>query len=115
MLIEGEISFQDLESPIDGATIYLKVEDVSQADGPSETIAEHILSNVSVWGPGANSIPFSVDAPLASNMRDLNLRIHVDVDGTGRVSVGDYVTVRSYPLTLWDQQQRVTVEVRLVR
>jgi hypothetical protein len=61
-------------------------------------------------------VPFSIDVDDA----DVDPRAHyvvtahADLDGDGEVSVGDYVTVESYPLLTWGHLAVASLELREV-
>jgi hypothetical protein len=54
-------------------------------------ISETVIENVSV-GPEENKVPFTLGFPELVANRTYSLYVHVDVDGDGKVSKGDYVT-----------------------
>ncbi|AKB25509.1 hypothetical protein MSMTP_2040 [Methanosarcina sp. MTP4] len=90
-LIEGNILFEDLEETIEEVTVYIRLDDVSLADAPSTVISENVIENVSV-SPEENKVPFTLGFPELVANRTYSLYVHVDVDGDGKVSKGDYVT-----------------------
>ena len=76
--------------------VRIEVRDVSALDAPSTVIASTDLRDVDV-APRAR-VPFAIDVPDVDPARHLNVRAHVDVAGTGRVSTGDYLTTESVPV-----------------
>ena len=84
--------------PLKDATIFITIEDVTELDekGP-ERIARLELRRVSNGGAEAGRIKFSL-GPIASPPPDAfyNVRVHVDVDGDGQVSKGDYLSLGRY-------------------
>ncbi|WP_255336801.1 YbaY family lipoprotein [Methanosarcina sp. KYL-1] len=90
--IQGNILFESLETPVESATVYIRLNDVSLADAPSTVIAETSIEGVSVGLEGEGSIPYTLGFPELVDNRSYSLYVHVDVDGDGSVSKGDYVT-----------------------
>jgi putative lipoprotein len=74
----------------------IEVRDVSLLDAPSVVIAEERLVDVRLEPGGA--IPFSVDTPEVEATQSLSLRVHISVDGSGRVQKGDLLTTMHYPV-----------------
>lgn len=94
----GTIVFDADIEPFAGATVYVRLEEVTRADAPSRVIAETILRDVQVGGQGARELEFTIDMPMLDPRERYVLRVHVDVDGDGRIGVGDYVSTGSYPV-----------------
>jgi uncharacterized lipoprotein YbaY len=97
-VVSGVISFEGGVPRFAAATIYVRLEDVSVLDSPSVVLSQQVLQDVRP-PDGGRGVPFRVDAGAVDPARRCNLRVHVDVDGDGRVSAGDFVTVQSYPVT----------------
>jgi putative lipoprotein len=76
--------------------VLIEVRDVSLMDAPSVVIAEDRLEDVALEPGGA--IPFSVETPEVPRSRSLSLRVHISLDGSGRVQEGDLLTTQSYPV-----------------
>src|SRR5438093_1663519 len=96
-VVSGSISFEDGHSPFASATIYVQLEDVSVADGPSVVLSQQVLHGVAPPEPG-RAVAFRVSAGTLDPRRRYNLRVHVDLDGDGTVSSGGFVTVQRYPV-----------------
>lgn len=90
--IQGNILLESQKAPVENATVYIRLEDVSLADAPSTVIAETSIMDVSPTPGNANSVPFTLGFPKLADNRSYSLYVHVDTDGDGRVSKGDYVT-----------------------
>lgn len=78
------------------AVVRVELRDVSVADAPSTVVAEKQLKNVRISAGG--KIPFNLSVPEVAPNRSLNLRVHVDLDGSGRSVPGDLLTTQSYPV-----------------
>lgn len=94
------------------ATVYVRLEDVSRVDAPSRIVAEQVLSG----GAFAEGQPlrFELRGVLPGGSGSCRLRVHVDVDGDGQVSPGDYVSTESYPVTPSTAQTDIEVRVHRV-
>lgn len=78
------------------ATVYVRLEEAGRVDAPSRIVAEQVLRGVA-YEPGKQlHVELRGDVPSGSG--SYQLRVHVDVDGDGQVSPGDYVSTESYPV-----------------
>ena len=83
----------------------MHVLDTTYADAPAVPVAE--ASGLVEPGPGPlQTIDVDTEPPEG---RDLRVRAHVDVDGDGTVSLGDFVTTAAYPVPPGDEPVRVVV------
>ena len=74
----------------------IEIRDVTLADASSVVIAEERLDNVSLK-PGGR-IAFKLPTPEVASNRMLSVRVHISLDGSGRVQSGDLLTTASYPV-----------------
>jgi putative lipoprotein len=95
-IVSGRILLPEDAPESDAADVLIEVRDVSLADAPSVVVAQERLDRVPI-GPG-EVIEFSLQVPEVDPRRRLSLRVHVDVDGSGRVSTGDLLTTSSNPV-----------------
>lgn len=93
--VRGEVVLP-AEAPVGRARLLVEVRDVSRADAPSTVVAQRATARVSLK-PGGR-IPFTVDVPEVAAGTRLSVRVHVDLDGDGRVSAGDFVSTQAYPI-----------------
>ena len=114
-LVSGEISFAETSKPVSKATVYVRLEDVSRLDAASRLISEAVLHDVSLPGGDKDRLKFDLYGEVPDAKADYNVRVHVDVDGDGQVSRGDYITMESYPVLTWGQPSYVAVRVREVK
>jgi uncharacterized lipoprotein YbaY len=115
IVIQGEVHLADASSSIPNATIYVRLVDVSLADAPSEVIAEEVLENVSIDSEHPTPITFSIRASNLDEDASYSLSVHVDLSGSGDISVGDYITMQSYPVSSTGSTGYLHVQVRQVR
>ena len=112
-VVEGEIVFDGEVRAFAGAKAYVRLEDVSRADAPAAVVAEQVLE-ASAAGGRAAPLSFALSGAAPDARAAYSVRVHVDVDGDGRIGPGDYVTTESYPAVTRGHPSRVTVRVRLV-
>jgi uncharacterized lipoprotein YbaY len=111
--VRGAIAFEPDSPHFRNATAYVRLEDVSVADGSARLIAEKIVRDVSN-PPSGGLVPFVVSAEPVDERIRYNIRVLVDLDGDGQTSPGDYITVQSYPVLARGHPAEVVVEVRRV-
>jgi uncharacterized lipoprotein YbaY len=112
--ISGTIQFEDVRQPAQDVTVYVRVEEVSRLDAPASRVAEVVLRGVHIF-PGSPPIPFTMGEIFPVPSRRYVVRVHADVDGDGKVSRGDYVSVQSYPVLDTAEADSVDIVVREVR
>jgi hypothetical protein len=108
VIVEGGRGFS-------GAQMRIMVEDVSRQNAASISIAEQIIDGVSYDPSSGAPLPFELDGVVPDNRANYAVRVHVDVDGDGDVSRGDFITMESYPVLTHGHPERVTVRVREVQ
>ena len=111
--LRGTIEFLDVKEPASNATVHVRVQETGHSDAPAVTVAEAVLRNVKIV-PRAQSTPFTVRGIPRNASARYTVRVHVDVDGSGAVSRGDYVSTRSYPLPTGTDPAVMTIAVRRV-
>jgi uncharacterized lipoprotein YbaY len=92
--------------------IVIEVRDVSLADAPSRVVAQEQLEHVAVH-PN-DRLAFALEVPESEPSAALSLRVHVDMDGSGRVSRGDLLTTSSQPVPPVGDARHLVVRVRKV-
>jgi uncharacterized lipoprotein YbaY len=114
IVLTGQIVFPPGDRPRQAARVVARVEDVSQADAPATTIAEHVQEAVALPLGQSESLPFTIRVPPSSMdpQSRYTVRVHVDVTGTASVTRGDFVSTVSYPVS--SDQDEIEVAVRRV-
>ena len=96
--VSGEIAFPEDVAMPRRATVRVRVEEVSRADGAAEVVGEDVQDDVELPGPGGRLV-FAVPLPHDHDPAgDYALRVHIDVTGSGEVDLGDFVTTQRYPV-----------------
>jgi uncharacterized lipoprotein YbaY len=91
-----------------GSRLIVEIRDTSYADAPSTRLHR---AEKAVAKKGKTS-SIAVPIKLTSVPDGATVWAHVDVDGDGRVSKGDYVTMQSYPVTT--SSPKTTIHVKKV-
>ena len=109
MLIEVNIIGFSGEAFPPGSPLKVEIRDTSLQD-VAATVLKQVRANV----PRADrvtAVPVRLQVDRVPDAA--TLWAHIDVDGDGRVSKGDFVTVQSYPIT-FAPTQSLTVRVKRV-
>ena len=114
-LVSGEILLGEEVQSFSSATIYVRLEDVSRVDAVATTVAEQVLRHVSHQAGHQSQVAIALRGTTADARARYAVRVHVDVDGDGHVSRGDYISMESYPVLTFGYPDRVTVRVREVK
>lgn len=88
--VQGMIIFDEPVESFSNATIYLKVEDVSLQDVASVVISEDTITDISMDSDNIQPVPYLIYHPELDERMTYSLSVHVDVDGDGSLSNGDY-------------------------
>jgi hypothetical protein len=113
-LVIGSITLGPEVREFDGVTVYVRLEDVSRADAGATPIAEQVLKDVSHRAGAEKSLDFALYGAPPVQGADYNVSVHVDVDGDGEISRGDYITVESYPVLTHGTPECVRVRLEEV-
>jgi uncharacterized lipoprotein YbaY len=113
-LVSGEILLGSDVRSFSGATVYVRLEDVSHADAAATLVAEQVLRGVSHRARRAERLAFQLPGKSPGGQASYSLRVHVDVDGDGQISPGDYITMESYPVLTHGYPSSVSVRVHRV-
>lgn len=100
--ITVEITAQ--QSPPTQSPVRVQLRDTSLADAPAVVLHEVSTRVQQTTGTVATATFDVADLP-----RNTTIWAHIDVDGDGKVSKGDYITTRSYPVNPADALLRVEV------
>lgn len=114
-LVEGEITFERTGTSFSGATAYIRLEDTSRADAASSIVAEQVIHNVSHQTNGDDRLKISLRGQIPDEKASYSVRVHIDVDGDGKVSQGDYINMQSYPVLTFGRPSQVAICVQQVK
>jgi uncharacterized lipoprotein YbaY len=113
-LVSGEIVFAERPQLPPEATAYVQLLDTSAADAPSSKVAEQVLKNIAEKANQGEAIPFAIEGTIEGERVSYTISVHVDLDGDGRISQGDFINMQSYPVLTFGFPNHVSVEVRRI-
>lgn len=92
-----------------GAVIRVSLLDTSLADAPSTMVDEQ-----EIFVATQPALTFVLRCVEPNPGNNYSVRVHVDQDGDGRVSRGDFVNAQSYPVLTFGHPNHVTVRTVIV-
>jgi hypothetical protein len=101
-------------------TAYISLENVSNADAYSETVAEIKISGLShAHASGDTQVPFVIHIPSGGTTidpwADYAVQAWVDCSPDGRISKGDLVSDQVYRVLTGNFDSKVTIILRQIR
>lgn len=99
-LIEGEIAFKGVQNRITGATMYVRLEDISIQDDASKTLVEQVIQDVSVAPSALPTYRYLIEHRELEPKDTYRVRVHLDADNSGDISDGDWAWTAQYPAAL---------------
>ncbi len=113
-MIEGDVIIEVVTTPIRSATLYVRVQDVSRADAGSTVVAETALRGISLQAGSDQKVPFQLEVPALSPRGQYIVTAHLDLDNSGTVTPGDYLTMESIPIRESSPRGRLSIPARRV-
>lgn len=92
-----------------GATLRVTLEDVSRADAAATLVAEAILPIARPLDAGVE-LPFALAVPEVDDHARYNVRVHIDLTGSGDITVGDRISTAAHPVLTQGNPDDVTIE-----
>ena len=109
MRVTGILRLPPAEGPYRVDRVRVSVRDVTELDGPAETVAERELPGLDVDASGAE-VPFELDADLDPR-RTYAVRAHASRGGSASVEIGDYVSTSRHVVAY---QESLVVPLQVV-
>lgn len=96
------------DAAFSGATLYVRLENVSLLDGAATVVTQHVAQAVA-----SDDAPFdfTLDAGDIDEKESYNVRAHISMDGSEDFTQGDYISMQSYGVLTRGKPDTVTVEV----
>lgn len=113
-MIRGVLMFDSDVVDLSGATVAVRLLDVSRADAVAQVLAESRLPPLPAGATSAEAIRFSLEDAPVDPRGTYTIAVHVDRDGDGAVSPGDYITMEQVVVDAAAHSATVHVPVRMV-
>ncbi|HET8675905.1 MAG TPA: YbaY family lipoprotein [Blastocatellia bacterium] len=110
--ITGKIILPANAPAVKADQVVIEVRDVSLADAPSTVVAEHRLENVTLKPNG--EIKFKITVPDVESNRTLAFRVHISLDGSGKVKPGDLLTTTHVAVPSAGKASGIEIPVKVI-
>ncbi|WP_414222682.1 YbaY family lipoprotein [Cupriavidus necator] len=94
-----------------GATLRVLLEDVSRTDAAATLVAEAAFPIARPLDAGTE-LPFSLTVAQIDGRARYNVRVHVDMTGSGEITAGDRISTVAHPVLTQGNPDDVTIEAR---
>jgi uncharacterized lipoprotein YbaY len=111
--VSGRIWFDDAAGQFTGATLRVKLQDVSRVDAPAREICNLVIFDCSYF-PGEPPVDFILSTGPIELVGHYEVRVHLDLDGTGEYNVGDQITTQSYPVLTQGHPNNVQIHLKQI-
>ena len=109
--IRGTIEFVGATEPIAGELLYIRLEDLSRPDLGKQRITERAIPSFSTEPSDPARFPYIINYQVPRTFGEYALEVHLDVDGSGKVDRGDYVTTATYSFIGHTPSKRINVRM----
>ncbi len=117
--VTGTVRLPAVTKPFQNAPAHVSVEDVSKMDVSATLIAAQridvSISEGDMESGRENRFEFEIQGEITDERNLYVVSVHIDVDGDGKISHGDYITTGLYPVLTRGNPDRVVVDVDEVR
>ena len=114
-MLHGQIVFEDDAQAFSGATLNVTLEDVTYADSNAITVERFVKPEVSYDPAAREPLAFEMSAEVPDRNALYSVRVHIDLEGDGKISRGDYVNTQSYHVITRGHPSEVSVRVSRVK
>jgi hypothetical protein len=114
-LVKGKITFEEAAPPFNGATMYVRLESIAAVDIASEVVADYVERDVAFDPKTYGDLSFAIAGNPTDPRVSYAVRVHIDIDGDGEVSHGDFISMQSYPVITFGHPREVSILVRQVK
>ena len=115
LLVKGKITFEEAAPPLTGATMYVRLENITAADIASEAVADYVERDVAFDPKTSSHLSFAIAGNPPDPRTSYAVRVHIDIDGDGEVSKGDFISMQSYPVITFGHPRELSILVRQVK
>lgn len=112
VLVQGRVRFETGAPDFERAQLRVRLEEVSRADAGAQVLAEQI---VDITRPAGDSLPYTLIGEVTLEPGGAyTVRAHIDMDRTGAVTRGDFISTQSYPIDVANLPADIDILVKPV-
>lgn len=115
LLAQGEITFEEEAPSFTGATMYVRLENITIADIAAEVVAATVVGDIAFDPKTNKALPFAIIGTVLDPQASYTVRVHIDLDGDGIVGQGDFISTQSYPVITFGYPREVLISVQQVK
>jgi uncharacterized lipoprotein YbaY len=112
--VHGELILPKVAQPVDVDRVVISVRDVTTMGGPAPVLGRTMLRHVHLDTGKQYRFPFTVSFEPPSKDALCAIRIHADVNGNGRVNIGDFITDSTTLIDQFNSEAKYTIELKIV-
>jgi uncharacterized lipoprotein YbaY len=101
--------------PPPGSPVYIQVRDTSLADTEAPLLVESTAEVTGGSSSRVGCVELEIPDDQLDGRRRMDVFAHVDVDANGRMTPGDFITTRSYPVPQDTAGREVRLDLAVVR
>lgn len=113
--VTGTVRLPSISKPFQNAAAHVSVQDVSRMDVSATIVASEItrlsVSEDDIKSGREISFEFTIQGEISDERNIYVVNVHIDVDGNGKISKGDYITTGLYSVLTRGYPDRVVVNV----
>lgn len=117
--VTGTVRLPVVSKSFRNAAAHVRVEDVSRMDVSATLIAAQRIdvsvSEADIESGRASRFEFEIQGEITDERNLYVVSVHIDVDGAGKISRGDYITTGLYPVLTRGNPDRVVVDIDEVK
>jgi uncharacterized lipoprotein YbaY len=113
MVIQGELTFTEGSSNLSGARLTVQLLEVSRADARARVVAEQ-EQTLNRESNTSRPLAFALSVDALGAREQYVLSAHLDMDGDGKVGVGDYITMEAFPVAQANARAHHVIRLRRV-
>lgn len=114
LYVSGSVVLPSEVRTMTSAKLYIWIEDISYVDGLARPVAKQVIDKILPDDIESGIVRFSLPIANTSTLNDLGLRVHLDMDGNGVVSVGDYVSTTRILVSSYKNTSAIKVSLQPV-
>ena len=114
IFVTGTIRLKAINKPFTNGILHVTLSDSSKMDVAAQIVAKQTIHFISSAILKAAPLPFSFQLKEVDPRASYTVSVHIDVNSSGEISKGDYLTIQSYPVLTYGYPTEVDIEVECI-